>query len=401
MSRISGLLNKPDPHEHLSTMNLSADESHAAFTLNGPQRPIFVVGYPSYVGGADTELWHTIRIWRTAGIAVRMVPTWKAPDDWKARLEGIGVPTYQIDGQEELDSVPDLAGSTIVSFCNGEFLIHADRFRQLGCKVVWVNCMTWVFPKEIEHYERHGPFDRYVFQSEFQRQQLLRVLARFGVTEAACRLIRGAFAFDEFPFNPLPHCPGEPFVFGRIARPDLDKWSSNLWPIYRAVQYSNKQAKVMAWDEQLNNKCGSPPAWALALAANSEPARKFMASLHCMFPINGGARENWPRSGLEAMASGVPIVAQREWGWCEMIEHGVTGFLGGDDCELAHFTAMLAHDEELRLHIARQARHRLVSELASPAAILPKWVELFRGLDGSGQQPKIGSQTRSALLAGG
>ena len=53
--------------------------------------------------------------------------------------------------------------------------------------------------------------------------------------------------------------------------------------------------------------------------------------------VNGGARENWPRAGLEAMAAGVPIVAQNDWGWREMIEHGVTGFLGGDDCELADY----------------------------------------------------------------
>ena len=66
-----------------------------------------------------------------------------------------------------------------------------------------------------------------------------------------------------------------------------------------------------------------------------------------------------------------------------MIEHGVTGFLGGDDCELAHFAAMLAHDEELRLHIARQARQRLVTELASPETILPKWLDLLRGLESS------------------
>ena len=67
------------------------------------------------------------------------------------------------------------------------------------------------------------------------------------------------------------------------------------------------------------------------------------------------------------MAGGVPIVAQREWGWCEMVEHGVTGFLGGDDCELAHFAAMLAHDEELRLHVAERARQRLVTQLRGAA----------------------------------
>jgi len=339
--------------------------------------PIYVIGYPSYVGGADTELWHTLRLWRTAGMNVRIIPTWHANTEWKPRLESIGISTCQIGGPENLASIPDLAGSTVISFCNGDFLNCVERLKQLDCRVVWANCMTWIFPKEIDHYEKHGPFDGYIFQSEYQRQELFPKLTKFGVTEDQCRLIRGAFAFDEFPFNPLPHCPREPFVFGRIARPDLDKWSSNLWPIYRAVQYSNKQAKVMAWSQALTQKCGAPPEWALALAPNAEPSRKFMSDLHCMFPINGGARENWPRSGLEAMAVGVPIVAQREWGWCEMVEHGVTGFLGGDDCELAHYAAVLAHDEELRLHMAEQARRRLATKLADPATLLSQWKELL------------------------
>jgi hypothetical protein len=340
---------------------------------------IYVIGYPSYVGGADTELWHTLRLWRGAGIEVQIIPTWFAQGDWKARLDAIGVRTHQVAGAANLASAPGLRGSTVVSFCNGEFLEHAATFRSLGCRIVWVNCMTWIFPKEIAHYEKHGPFDGYVFQSEFQRQQLLPKLAAFGVTEDRCRLIRGAFAFDEFPFKPLRHCPREPFVFGRIARPDLDKWSSNLWPIYRAVQYAKKHAKVMAWSPGLTQKCGQPPEWARCLPANAEPAPKFLGSLHCLFPINGGAKENWPRSGLEAMAGGVPIVAQREWGWCEMVEHGVTGFLGGDDCELAHFAAMLAHDEDLRLHLAERARHRLVTQLADPQTLAAQWKELLFG----------------------
>lgn len=95
----------------------------------------------------------------------------------------------------------------------------------------------------------------------------------------------------------------------------------------------------MAWDNRLTQKCGAPPDWAEPLSVNAEPSRKFLESRYCMFPINGGARENWPRSGLEAMASGVPVVAQNDWGWQEMIEHGVTGFLGNDDCELAHYAA--------------------------------------------------------------
>jgi hypothetical protein len=80
------------------------------------------------------------------------------------------------------------------------------------------------------------------------------------------------------------------------------------------------------------------------------------------------------------MAAGVPIVAQNDWGWREVIEHGVTGFLGSDDCELAHYAAILAHDEELRLRVIDNARDRLVTELANPVRIWAAWQRPFDSL---------------------
>jgi hypothetical protein len=353
------------------------------------QETIFVIGYPSDFGGADTELWHTVRLWRQHGVPVTLIPTWRPDARQQQRLEQIGATTHVVESAQQLDAVPGLREGIVVSFCNGEFLQHAEVFTRLRCRTVWVNCMTWAFPAELKHYEHHGTFSAYVFQSHYQRQQLSEVYRQHGAMDSQFHVIRGAFSPDEFPFAPTSHQPSEPFVLGRIARHDPDKWSSNLWPIYDAVRYGNKKARVMAWSDRLTRKCGEPPDWAEALAANVEPAQKFLSSLHCLFPINGGARENWPRVGLEAMSAGVPIVTQKQWGWCEMIEHGVTGFLGEDDYELAHYAAMLAYDEELRLQIALNARRRLVDSLASPELIWDGWSRLFCSLGDEAQARQL------------
>ncbi len=42
------------------------------------QERLFVCGYPGDVGGANTELWHTIKLWRRGGLDVTLIPTWKA-----------------------------------------------------------------------------------------------------------------------------------------------------------------------------------------------------------------------------------------------------------------------------------------------------------------------------------
>lgn len=344
--------------------------------MDSKLKRIFVVGYPGSIGGACTELWHTLKLWRSRGLKVELIPTWGADPTWRPRVDEIGCVTHEISAAE-LPSVPGLEGSTVVSFCNAEFLKVAATLRRMDCRLVWVNCMTFLFDAERQFYKEHGPFDAFVFQSEFQRSVLEPELSRFGYTQEQGNLIRGAFDLDEFQFAPRPHEKGDEFVVGRMARPDLDKWSSNTWPIYSSIQYAQRRALMLGMDRRTHAKLGTPPLFAECLGPMAIPVSQYLTNLHCLLPINGGARENWPRAGLEAMAAGVPIVAQNQWGWPEMIQHGVTGFLANDDCELAHCAAVLAYDEQLRLDIARNARRWLETELANPEKIWNGWQSLF------------------------
>jgi len=340
---------------------------------------IFILGYPGDVGGACTECWHTIRLWRTAGWNVHLIPTWGTDRRWEQRVEAIGCTTHHVK-PDELETVPDLAGSIAVGFCNVHFMRQAARLRRLGCPLVWVNCMTFLFGHERQFYAEGGLPEALVFQSQYQRSQIEPQLQRYGYDGTAGHLIRGAFDLAEWPFRPRPHAPGEPFFFGRVARPDQDKWSSNTWPIYGRIQYRHKRAVMLGMTRQTHAKLGRPPAWAECFEPNAMPVQKFFGKLHCMLAVNGGARENWPRAGLEAMAAGVPIVAQNQWGWPEMVEHGVTGFLGDCDEELAHYAATLAYDERLRIETAEAARAR-VEELADPETILAGWRQLFASVE--------------------
>jgi glycosyltransferase involved in cell wall biosynthesis len=340
---------------------------------------VFLVGYPGEMGGANTEAWHTIKLWRHFGLEVHLIPTWSCNQRWRDRVTVLGCETHHVH-PDELASVPGLAGSPVVSFCNREFIAHAPQFRELGCPLVWANCMTFLFDHEKQLFADHGPAEAFVFQSEFQRRELEPQLEPLGYTAASGHLIRGAFDLDEFEFAPRSHPRDDVFVVGRMARPDTDKWSSNTWPIYSAIQYANKRALMLGMDDRTHAKLGAPPIFADCLKPMAITVQQFLATLHCLLPINGGARENWPRAGLEAMACGVPVVAQNDWGWREMIEHGVTGFLGGNDCELAHYTAMLAHDEDLRQRIVHAAHDRLVNHLANPDVIWEAWKRLFRSL---------------------
>lgn len=338
--------------------------------MNGP---LWIIGCPSHLGGADTELWDTMQLWRSYNVPLRLTPTWTIPDEWRRKCQDIGVEIVSVPNPQELAKREDLEGATVISYCNGEFLKIAPMFAEKHCRVIWVNCMCWVFDAEREYYKTHGPFDTYIFQSNYQKSLMLPDLAQYGVKEEQTNVIHSPFELNSFPFGPRPHVAGTEFYVGRLSRPDPGKFSSNLWPIYTRVPYAQLHARVMGWDAEVEKKLGPPPPWAEVLPACAQSSQAFLSSLHAMVPINGGCKENWPRTGLEAMAAGVPIVTQNEWGWREMVQHGKTGFLCDNDADLAYYTALLAHDEALRLEMAQTAHDVLVTDLANRNVIGQKW----------------------------
>ncbi len=333
---------------------------------------IFVIGYPGDVNGACTELWHTIWLWRTHGVEVTCIPTWKADGRWQQRLAAIGCKTL-VQSVRSFSVPPD---SIAVAFCNTQFPVVADRLKD--CRIVWVPCMDYLGDREKAYYGSHGPFDAYVFQSQYQRGALLPQLAEYGVTSGQCRLIHGAFDAEEFPFQPRSHKPGEPFVVGRLSRSDQRKFSPDTWEVYSAVP--NVRARVMGWSNVIRQRLGKPPEWAETLEVGAESSLVFLRSLHALVIPGGEAIENWPRVGLEAMAAGVPVVVEDKGGWREMIEHGATGMLAKTLGEMARLTAALARDEGLRLNIAYRARTAVELNLANPRALWRQWEKLFGSL---------------------
>jgi hypothetical protein len=162
------------------------------------------------MGGANTECWHTLRLWREAGWQVTMIPTWGADSYWEERLNSIGVKTHHVD-IAKLETVPGLAGSVVVGMCNQHFCRTrpedggpADNFARLkamGCKTIWAPCMTFIFDYEVLSWTRHGLPDGFMFQSEFQRDRFAAAYKRYGYQPEQGHLIRGAFFPDEFPFR--------------------------------------------------------------------------------------------------------------------------------------------------------------------------------------------------------
>ena len=337
--------------------------------------PVYLLGMVHTVGGAGGEFWHAAQLWKRYGADVRIIPTWAAADpEWIVRTENAGLPIIDCPDAKGLASIPDLPGSTVVAFCNDRAVSAFPELRKLGCRIVYCPLMCSVRASEKLGYRTAFP-DVIVFQSEYQRSKMQPQLATYGYTPDKGVLIRGGISYWDMPFRPRPRMRyDQPFVVGRMARASTDKWHRNLWQIYENIP--NRRAIVMGVNLHIQSYLGQAPTWATTLEPNAIPPESFYRMLHAYVTMNGTVDENWPAVGREAMAYGVPVVAEDAFGWKEMIVHGETGFLGKTPEKIGDLAAQLAADEPLRLKITRQARDHLEQMLA-PEALWAQWAEIL------------------------
>ena len=338
---------------------------------------LFVCGYPGAVGGRKTELWHTLRLWKSAGFDVGLIPMWTADQRIRSRCDRLGVETFSVRGPRELSTIPFLHGSTVISFGEPEFLRHGHAFRNLGCRTIWANPSTSISREELRHWEYFGVFDSYVFSSKSHFAQLRPQLRELGVDTAQCSVIPAPFFTDEFPFRPKSRLRTKPFVVGQLMPPEAKKWSCGLWPMIRSIKHRSVEARAMGWMPRIERKLGSPPPLAKVFRPNAMSATRFLRSLHCLVAVEATSTVS-PRVGLEAMASGVSIIAPNRAGWRELIEHGKTGFLANRLSDFVRYAELLAQDESLRRDVVRKANEH-VFRLCSTGETSVTWRNLLAG----------------------
>ena len=88
-------------------------------------RELWIAGFPSYYGGADTELDHNIDLLRDCGVTIHLVPMFGAEPEMRESVRDRGCEVHEYR--------PDIfKDQAVASFCNGEFLSRLPEIMDQG-----------------------------------------------------------------------------------------------------------------------------------------------------------------------------------------------------------------------------------------------------------------------------
>jgi hypothetical protein len=341
-------------------------------TSPGPVRTVWVAGFPSRYGGADTELDHTIDLWRSAGFAVHLVPMFGAADEMVRSVvaRGCEVHAYR----------PDIFRDRIVvSYCNGEFLRLLPEIVEAGRpgRVVWFNCMTWPFDNELRAHEA-GWIDVFGFVSSYQESQLRPHLERIAPYKT----------FEYRPYFNTRRVPWQPREFagvyglGRISRDDAAKFAPDTWQIFDRVLVPTSLSKkvfILGYGPNAAARIGPAPAgldW-LTWSPDAIPSAGFYHRINTMIHKTGGSSESYCRVVVEAYAHGVVPIVEDAYALPELVVHGETGFRSSDSDEMSYFASVLAFDEQRHRSMVEAGRRHLEEQLVDEDAALRGWLEVL------------------------
>lgn len=174
-----------------------------------------VIGHPSKLGGADTELEHQIILWRQMGIDVYICHTGDYDSNsLKMKEQMLNIGCKYIESR----SWKDLGGLDVISFCNGEFLENLPEIKKYARSATFVNCMTWNFNKELEMQEQ-GLIDFHLYQTQHQYERVSLKLKEKGNYRPL--FFNPYFHSIDFPF--IERNDNELFCFGRISRGEIGR----------------------------------------------------------------------------------------------------------------------------------------------------------------------------------
>jgi len=337
---------------------------------SAPKTSVYIFGWPSFVGGADTKLAHLLTLLHKEYrfTVIPNDPFRLREKTWTALMDRLGV-RYTLLGH-----LPKKLKGFALALCNDRFFGNrlAQKAKERGLTTIWSSEMAWHHNGEVEAIKQ-GLVDKVLYVSEVQKKRLCKTYGKLP------SVITGNYIDPRsFPFRPRRN---KTFAIGRLSRPDPEKYPEDFPVFYEALGLPNTRFRVMAWDEGLAKKYRwhhFDERWEL-LPPLKESQRKFLYSLDLfVFPLGHTCTEVWGRSTVEAMLTGcIPLVPEGHH-FAQLIVSGESGFICGDFLEYQTWAQKLYYDFPWRKKVALQCWRHATHELCDAGKHRRVWREVFQ-----------------------
>ncbi|MEM9419938.1 MAG: glycosyltransferase [Planctomycetota bacterium] len=348
-----------------------------------PINDVFIYGFPGLYAGANTELHHQIVLWRSMGLSIHLIPSDPGYRNEALYPEMIerGVTVHEAD---DFDAI--LPGAPVLGFCNDRFLTNLDRILERSHNTVFVNCMTWLFEMEKRRH-REGKLAAFLYQNDAVRQKSQVALQAINPdADVQYLTFKPYFNAEAYPF--VDRRADDRFAIGHISRQDADKFAADTLRIWESIEVPGavpKRGIMLGFGRPSEEKIGMPADWITTYENQNTLSQQDFYARTDVIVQPTDTTENWPRIGLEAMASGTVLIVDNRGGWQQMIEHGKTGWLCDTPEDFITYATRMAHEPEERRALARAARERL-DQLAGASSSKESWLSV---LDELGVRPSV------------
>lgn len=338
-------------------------------------KSLWIAGFPSFFGGADTELLHMVDLWRKYNLDINLVPMFGCDPKIKEYVLDLGCKVHEYTKNIFQDQI-------VSSWCNDQFLKYLPEIMEYGkpSQVLFANCMTWLFDAEkIAHKNRW--IDKFIFVSDYQEQLLVPQLETISPTNK----LEGYFPYFNIN-NPIQKLKfqykenSNYFCMGRVSRDDPAKFSSDTWNIfYKVCSPLPTKTFILGISDKVIKKIGDPPQgldW-MFWSPNSIPVHEFYDRIHVMIHKTGGSRESFGRTVLEAYCSGVIPIVEDSYAMPQLVIDGITGFRCNSSDEFSYRASQLAFNHKMRKKMTYSGYDFLINNLCNEEKCIAPWLKLL------------------------
>lgn len=369
------------PELHLTAVAARHEALYRRAMAPRARGPLWLVTNNFAIGGAQASARRLLLGLRARGVDARAIVLEEQrafPTPWRTELQRSGVPVFVAPyakgdtarASSAIVRVIDEAGASAVVFWNAiaEYKLRlADAL--LGVPLFDVSPGEMYFASLDRYFARPRPDLPYLEPGDYGRL-LSGVVVKFEREAERARACLGApvhIVQNGVPIRPrAPRRPRERVVVGTLARVSPDKKLEQLVDgAARAARIARRPFEVLVAGPVETGHEAYARDLAARAAANgvrfvgAVDAEGFLDELDLFALV--AEPEGCPNASLEAMASGLPVVATNAGGVDEQIAVGESGLLvpRGDGLALGEAVAALIDDAEARARMGLAAQARI------------------------------------------